>query len=56
MYNLRAFKTSTGYQVTNGPIVVDLGTDFEVVQSNTSDIIILSCARSLAMRLARHID
>lgn len=53
MFHLKAFKTNTGYQVTNGPIVIDLDRDFFIVQSNTCDTVVKDHARGLAVELAR---
>ena len=51
MFNLKAFKTDTGYQVTNGPIVIDLDADLAIVQSNTDDAVVKDHARGLAKAL-----
>ncbi len=55
MFHLKAFETEDGYQVTNGPIVIDLAADFFILQSNTVDPVVKDHARDLAIKLAQTI-
>ncbi len=56
MFHLKAFKTEDGYQVTNGPIVIELSEDFFILQSNIVDTVVKDYARGLAVELARAAD
>lgn len=53
MFHLEAFKTRTGYQVTNGPIVIDFNQEFGIIESNTTNSAIIAYATGLAFKLER---